>query len=142
MNPTPKRISIYPGSIHSSKILLVDDEKEFVQTLKERLSVRGLDAAIAYNGEDALSIVASDPPDIIVLDINMPGIDGLAVLRHVKQEYPQIEVIILTGHGSRAEKTLADELGVFSYLQKPVNIEVLTKTMKEAHSKTKESNNE
>lgn len=121
-----------------SKILLVDDEKEFVHTLSERLEARNLESSIVYDGEQALESVKRDEPEVMVLDLKMPGIDGLEVLKRVKQEHPCIEVIILTGHGSEREQALAEELGAFAYLHKPVDIDVLTDTMKEAYRKVNE----
>ncbi len=118
-----------------SKVLLVDDEQEFVHTLSERLQTRNIAPVIAYDGEGALEMVASDQPEVMVLDLKMPGIDGLEVLRRVKRTHPETEVIILTGHGSEAEERVAAELGAFAYLRKPVDIDVLTETMKEAYRK-------
>jgi two-component system response regulator CpxR len=118
-----------------SKILLVDDEREFVHTLSERLQARNLEAAVVYDGEEALSFVASDEPEVMVLDLKMPGIDGIEVLRRVKRDHPKVEVIILTGHGSQKEEVLAMQLGAFAYLRKPVDIELLTTTMKQAYRK-------
>jgi len=117
------------------KFLLVDDEREFVQTLSSRLQVRDMEAAIAYDGEEALSHMEKDEADVMVLDLKMPGIDGMEVLRTVKKERPHVEVIILTGHGSETDRDLAMELGAFAYLEKPVDIEVLSSTMKEAYKK-------
>ncbi len=122
-----------------SKVLLVDDEKEFVHTLSERLQTRRMQPAIAYDGEQALAMVASDEPEVIVLDLKMPGIDGIEVLRRVKRSHPRTEVIILTGHGSDAEQLLAEELGAFAYLRKPVDIDELTDTMKAAYRKLEAS---
>jgi len=122
-----------------SKILLVDDEREFVHTLSERLQTRNLDSAVVYDGEEALSFIERDEPEVMVLDLKMPGIDGIEVLRRVKQEHPRIEVIILTGHGSEREKMLAKELGAFAYLQKPVDIDRLSQVMKDAYRKVEES---
>ncbi len=122
-----------------SKVLLVDDEHEFVHALSERLQSRSISSAIAYDGEQALAMVASDEPEVIVLDLKMPGIDGLEVLRRVKQTHPATEVIILTGHGSDAEEVLSAELGAFAYLRKPVDIDELTATMKEAYRKIEEA---
>ena len=119
------------------KFLLVDDEKEFVLTLSERLESRNLGSAIAYDGEEAMAIMEVDAPDVMVLDLKMPGIDGLEVLRRVKRERPATEVIILTGHGSEQERRRAMELGAFAYLEKPANIDVLAEAMKQAYSKTK-----
>jgi CheY-like chemotaxis protein/cytidylate kinase len=120
------------------KVLLVDDEKEFVHTLSERLQTRDLESTVVYNGEEALSQIETDEPEVMVLDLKMPGIDGLQVLRRVKKEHPDVEVIILTGHGSKKEEALAKELGAFAYLNKPVDIDVLAQTMKEAYRKIAE----
>ena len=118
-----------------SKVLLVDDEREFVHTLSERLQARQMRPAVAYDGEEALSMVEADQPDVMVLDLKMPGVDGLEVLRRVKQRHPRTEVIILTGHGSDRERQVALQLGAFAYLRKPVDIDVLTRTMKDAYRK-------
>ena len=120
-----------------SKVLLVDDEKEFVHTLSERLLTRNFDSSVVYDGEQAIDFIKRDEPEVMVLDLKMPGIDGLEVLRRVKREHPKVEVIILTGHGSDKEETTARELGAFAYLQKPVNIDLLAQTMKEAYAKLK-----
>jgi len=117
------------------KILLVDDEKEFVHTLSERLQTRNLESSVVYDGEQALDFVKKDEPNVMVLDLMMPGIDGIEVLRRVKKEHPNIEVIILTGHGSKREEELAEDLGAFAYLQKPVNIDLLARVMNEAYRK-------
>ncbi len=132
---TPPSLLREPKLNMPSKILLVDDEKEFVHTLSERLQTRSLDTSVVYDGEEALEFIKNDEPEVIVLDLKMPGIDGIEVLRRVKRDYPNIEVIILTGHGSDKEKEIASELGAFAYLQKPVNIDILAKTMKEANLK-------
>lgn len=115
------------------RVLLVDDERDFVDTLSERLRSRSFDeTTIAYDGEQALAMVEADQPEVMVLDLRMPGIDGLEVLRRVKMTHPETEVIILTGHGSEAEESLSAELGAFAYLRKPVDIELLTSTMQAA----------
>ncbi|MFC1729477.1 response regulator [candidate division KSB1 bacterium] len=122
-----------------SKILLVDDEVEFVHTLSERLKSRNLDASFVYNGEEALEFVNEEEPDVMILDLKMPGIDGIEVLRKVKESHPKIEVIVLTGHGSEKEQKVAEELGAFAYLHKPVDIEVLSQYMKNAYAKIREA---
>jgi CheY-like chemotaxis protein len=118
-----------------SKVLLVDDEREFVQTLSERLLMRDMGSAVAYDGESALDMVHEHDPEVMILDLKMPGIDGIEVLRKVKQTRPEIEVIILTGHGSEADRKTCMELGAFAYLQKPVDIDVLSQTLKQANDK-------
>ena len=117
------------------KILLVDDEQEFVQTLSERLKTRNLESSVVYDGEQALEFVKKDEPDVMVLDLMMPGIDGIEVLRRIKRDYPRVEVIILTGHGSKREEEMAEDLGAFAYLRKPVNIDLLARVMNEAYQK-------
>ncbi|MEJ2720785.1 MAG: response regulator [bacterium] len=116
------------------KFMLVDDEKEFVHTLSERLRTRDLESSIAYDGEQALEMLEEKEADVIVLDLMMPGIDGIETLRRVKRDHPNVEVIILTGHGSDREKKQAEELGAHTYLRKPVDIDVLARVMREAYA--------
>jgi len=145
VGPHYKQPDIYPGLDDDDlppKILLVDDEREFVLTLSERLEARNLESAVAHDGEEALAIVETDAPDVMVLDLKMPGIDGLEVLRRVKQERPQTEVIILTGHGSDRERVRANELGAFAYLNKPVDIDELAATMKQAYQRVRQRAND
>jgi CheY-like chemotaxis protein len=118
-----------------SKVLLVDDEREFVQTLSERLQIRDMGSAIAYDGESAMNIVSDDEPDVMIIDLKMPGINGVEVLKRVKKTRPEIEVIVLTGHGSDSDKQLCIDLGAFAYMQKPVDIDLLSDTIKEAYEK-------
>ena len=118
-----------------SKVLLVDDEREFAQTLSERLMLREIGSAVVHDGEEALRVVAEDEPEVIVLDLKMPGIDGEEVLRRIKRDYPEVEVIILTGHGSERDKEVCLQLGAFAYLEKPVDIDKLSATMQEAYDK-------
>ncbi|WP_449246716.1 response regulator [Desulfarculus baarsii] len=118
-----------------SKVLLVDDEREFVQTLGERLLLREIGSAVVFDGEQALKVVAEDEPEVIVLDLKMPGIDGLEVLRRIKRDYPKVEVIILTGHGSERDRDNCLQIGAFAYLEKPVDIEQLSQTMQQAYDK-------
>ena len=124
-----------------SRVLLVDDEREFVQTLSERLLMRDMGSAVAYDGESALEMIKEDEPDVMILDLRMPGIDGIEVLRRVKATQPEIEVIILTGHGSEADRKVCMELGAFEYLQKPVDIDKLSETIKKANEKIRREKN-
>jgi CheY-like chemotaxis protein len=122
-----------------SKVLLVDDERDFVEALSERLQMRDYSSAVVYGGEEALSIVDEDEPEVMVLDLKMPGIDGLEVLRRVKEKHPNVEVIVLTGHGSEDAARHCAELGACAYLEKPVDIGKLTQVMQEAYRKVRES---
>jgi DNA-binding response OmpR family regulator len=95
--------------------------------------MRDMGSAVAYDGETALAMINEDEPEVMILDLKMPGIDGIEVLKRVKQTRPEIEVIILTGHGSEQDRATCLELGAFAYLQKPVDIELLTSTLKKAN---------
>ena len=118
------------------KVMLVDDEKEFVTTLSERIEMRGLDTLIAFSGEAALELLADHAVDVMVLDLNMPGMDGLDTLKQVKDRYAGVNVIILTGHGSEKEKTASMRLGAFAYMQKPVSLDALMEQIKKAYAHT------
>ncbi|WP_027721499.1 response regulator [Maridesulfovibrio zosterae] len=122
-----------------SRVLLVDDEREFVKTLSERLMLRDLGSAVVYDGESAMNVVHNDEPEVMILDLKMPGIDGIEVLRRVKTKCPKIEVIILTGHGSEQDRKTCMELGAFAYLNKPVDIDVLSTALKDAYEKVRNS---
>jgi DNA-binding NtrC family response regulator len=114
------------------KVLFVDDEEDFVRTMAERMEMRDLGGDIALSGQQALQMLEEDVPDVMVLDLRMPGIDGMEVLRRVKSTFPQIEVIIMTGHGSDQDEEEARRLGAFDYLRKPVDIEQLMETVRNA----------
>lgn len=114
------------------KILLVDDEKQFVDTLAERLAMRGFSARVAYDGPQALNAV-EEPTDVIVLDLRMPGMDGFEVLRSVKKSNPQVQVIILTGHGGDAEEQTAYRMGAYNFLKKPMDIDELLNSIRMAY---------
>jgi CheY-like chemotaxis protein len=117
------------------RVLLVDDERDLAQTLSERLQMRDMGSAVAYDGESALKLVQDDEPEVMIIDLKMPGIDGIEVLRKVKKIRPKIEVIILTGRGSAQDEAECMALGAFGYLQKPVDIEKLSQMLKMAHEK-------
>ncbi|WP_027368912.1 response regulator [Desulfocurvibacter africanus] len=116
------------------KVLLVDDEQQFVSTLAERLELRGIAARVAYNGDQALEAVEIDTPNIIVLDVIMPGMKGLEVLRHVKAKHPEVQVILLTGQGATRDGIEGMRLGAFDYMIKPLDIEALVEKMEEAYN--------
>lgn len=116
----------------ASNVLLVDDEKEYVTTLSERLRMRDFTSDVVLNGEEALSYIETHQPKVMVLDLRMPGINGVEVLRRVKRDYPDIQVIVLTGHGTEKDKEIVLDLGAFAYLEKPVSIDELAKTLQKA----------
>lgn len=107
------------------KVLLVDDEADFANTLAERLALRGITVAVATDGETALKMVDQHPPDAIVLDLKMPGLGGLEVLKRIKSKHKSIRVILLTGHGSTREGIEGMRLGAYDFLVKPIDINEL-----------------
>jgi len=117
------------------KVLLVDDEKEFVVTLAERLGMRGIRTETVFEGEGALKKLETYEPDVMVLDLMMPGMSGLTVLEKVKKLYPKIEVILLTGIGSTSEGLTGMRLGAFDYLMKPLQIDELIQKIASAINK-------
>jgi DNA-binding NtrC family response regulator len=114
------------------RVLLVDDEEEFVSALSERLMLRGIEVDSALNGEEALASLKEKEFEVVILDVMMPGLGGLEVLRQIKSTYPNTQVILLTGHGSTREGIEGMRLGAFDYLIKPVDIEEMLEKMKEA----------
>ena len=114
------------------RVLLVDDEEEFVSALSERLELRGIEVESALNGEDALAIMVEKTFEVVILDVMMPGMGGLEVLKQIKSTHPNTQVILLTGHGATKEGIEGMRLGAFDYLIKPVDIEEMLERMKEA----------
>ena len=117
------------------KVLLVDDEVEFLQTVAKRLGRRKLDVSAAHSGEEALQRLAEACADVVVLDVKMPGLDGLETLRRIKSGHPLVEVIMLTGHASVEAAIEGMELGAFDYLMKPVEFDELLYKIQDAHRK-------
>ncbi|MBA3010702.1 MAG: response regulator [Proteobacteria bacterium] len=113
------------------KILMVDDEKRFRDTTKKILSKKGFDTILAENGEDALEKIAQEP-DVVILDIKMPGMDGHETLKKIKKMRPELPVIMLTGHGEKPSARQALVEGAFDYLAKPCDIDLLAEKIKEA----------
>ena len=114
------------------KVLLVDDEKDFARALSERLDSRGVAAEAVFGGKEALESIDKDEPDVMILDLKMPEIDGMEVLRRVKKSYPNIQTIILSGHGTDSDKKEAAQLGAVDFLGKPADINTLTEKIRTA----------
>jgi DNA-binding NtrC family response regulator len=116
-----------------ANVLLVDDEVPFVETLTRRLSKRGIDMVTAFSGQEALSELEKNSNiEIVVLDIKMPGMDGLRVLEEIKREYPSVKVILLTGHSTIDTAIKGMRSGAFDYLLKPCDIDRLISRMEDA----------
>jgi DNA-binding NtrC family response regulator len=115
-----------------TKVLLIDDEVEFASALAERLQLRNYDAKAVYNALEALNSIYSDKPDVVVLDLKIPGMDGLEILKTIKQFDPTIEVIILTGHGDIESVKEGLTSGAFEYIMKPLDIGELIAKIEQA----------
>ena len=116
-------------------ILIIEDEEDILSLLSGLLESENYHVITAGNGRSGIEKFQDHNPDLIITDVRMPIMDGIEVLREVKTKESDTEVIILTGHGSEADRKICMELGAFAYLHKPVDIELLSKTLKEANEK-------
>ncbi len=121
--------------MESIRLLLVDDENDFRRTVAKRLTKRGLDTKQAASGEECLEILKKDPVDVVVLDVKMPGMDGIETLHHIKKNHPKTEVIMLTGHSTTQDGVNGIKTGAFDYLSKPIELEHLLGKIRQAHEK-------
>lgn len=119
----------------NAKVLLVDDEEEFISTLSQRLETRNLNVTTASSGQEAVELTDQQDFDAILLDITMPGMDGIETLKRIKEKHPEAEIIMLTGHGSIASTVEAMKSGAEDYLEKPVDMSELLAKIKEARDK-------
>jgi DNA-binding NtrC family response regulator len=115
------------------KVLIADDEVEFASTLVTRLNLRNFRAVMVNSGEATLRAVEEEHPDVLLLDLKMPDLDGLEVLAKLKESNADLKVIILTGHGSFEVGREGMELGAFDYIMKPVDLNRLIKKIEDAH---------
>ena len=114
------------------KVLIADDEVEFASTIVSRLNLRNYTANMANSGKQALEAIENDLPDVLLLDLKMPDLDGLEVLATLKKTCPDLVVIILTGHGSPEAGEMGKELGAFDYVMKPVDLGLLIQKIENA----------
>ena len=114
------------------RLLLVDDEIPFTANLLKLLSRRGYEVSAVYDGESALRIVQEQEFDVVILDQNMPGKDGITVLRELKMKKPHLEVVILTGYGSVDSALNGFELGAYDYTTKPIQLGDLEAKIRQA----------
>ncbi|GFM36877.1 response regulator [Desulfovibrio psychrotolerans] len=119
-------------SSEAMTVLLVDDEPDFLSVVARRLERRDITVRIAESGEEALAIVDTHPVDAVVLDVKMPGMDGIETLKRIKAAHPDIEVIMLTGHADLEVAISGMALGAFDYLLKPADIDELMFKLRDA----------
>ncbi len=120
------------------RILIVDDEEELVSALEERLYLRGFQAKGVTTGEEALAYLADEPCDVVLLDVTMPGLSGLEVIKRTKEKAPSPQVILLTGHSSVQDAERGMGLGAFDYLMKPIKIDELIRVLRSAGARKDE----
>jgi DNA-binding NtrC family response regulator len=114
-------------------VLIADDEIEFASTLVARLKLRNFQATMVNSGKAALAAIEEEQPDVLILDLKMPDLDGLEVLASLKENYPDLAVIILTGHGSFEAGRQGMELGAYDYIMKPVDLNLLLVKIEDAY---------
>jgi two-component system OmpR family response regulator len=115
-----------------ARVLIVDDEEAFANNIAKLISKRGYDIKAVYNGQSAINALDECDFDVIILDLKMPGLDGLATLKIIKGKKPSVEVIILTGHGSMDSGIDGIQLGAFDFLMKPVRFDDLYEKVRQA----------
>ena len=116
-------------------VYVVDDEKEYLDILVKRMRKRHVNASGFASGNDVLEALDEEAADVVVLDVKMPGMDGIDALREIKRRHPLIEVIMLTGHASLEVAVAGMELGAFDYLMKPIDIDDLLYKIQDAYKK-------
>ncbi len=115
------------------KVLLVDDEADFLQTLSKRLTMRKLEVYTATSGEEGLQVLDKQLMDVVVLDVRMPGMDGIQTIKEIRKRHPIVEVILLTGHADIECSIDGMSCGAFDYLLKPVAIDELLYKIQDAY---------
>ena len=119
----------------SERVLLIDDEKEFLEVMSERMQTRDIDVTTATSARDALALVEKESYDAIILDLQMPEMDGLQALERLKEINPDLQVILLTGHATVEKGVQAMKLGATDVLEKPADIQTLTEKIRKAHAR-------
>jgi len=117
------------------RVLIVDDEDDFREAIIKRLRARKVDVEGADSGQKALDMLTNEDFDVVVLDVKMPGMDGIETLRELKLKKPLVEVIMLTGHASVESGIQGMQLGAFDYVMKPVALDDLMDKLRQAHER-------
>ena len=115
------------------KILLIDYEEDFIKNLSEIIKSRNLELDLAVSGEQSLELAVNVKPNVMILNLETPGIAGMELLRDVRKLYPEIQVIILSRHYSIQDRMEALVAGAYKLFEKPINIDDLINSIKEAY---------
>ena len=118
-----------------ARVLLVDDEEEYLEAMAERMKTRDLDVTVAVSGSQALELAAEQSFDVVMLDIQMPGIDGIETLRRLHERNPDLEVILISGFGTIEKVVTSMKMGAKDFVQKPADIEELVARARKAHAR-------
>ena len=116
----------------SEKVLLVDDEKEFLEIMSERMKARGMEVTTAESADQAMSIIEKESFDAIIMDFQMPGMDGMEALKAIKNKKPELQIILLTGYATVEKTVEAMKIGATDFLEKPADFEALAEKIKKA----------
>jgi DNA-binding NtrC family response regulator len=119
----------------AEKVLLVDDEKDFLEVMAERMAARGIEVSTASSAAEAISLAEKESFDAIIVDLMMPEMDGIEALKLLKKKKPESQVILLTGHATLEKGIEAMKLGAVDFLEKPADMSDLTKKIKKAHAR-------
>lgn len=119
----------------SVRILVVDDEPDFIETMVKRFTFRKMPVTAAPSGIAALKLLETDSFDVVIMDVRMPGKDGIETLKEIKKRYPLTEVIMLTGHASVESGMRGMSLGAYDYVLKPVDFDELLEKVHKAHER-------
>jgi len=118
--------------MNNIRVLIIDDEEDLAKTIAERLEIRGIRTQTAIDSDQAFNLIKTNPPDVVVLDLMMPGIGGLGILKQINLLENKIPVILLTGYGSKERSIEGMNLGAFDYVLKPCNLDDLISKIQEA----------
>lgn len=116
----------------SEKVLMVDDESDFLDVMRERLASRGIDVDTSESPADAIDQIGRESYDAVILDLQMPGMDGIEALKQMKAKRPELQIILLTGHGSVETGVEAIKLGAMDFIEKPADLATISEKIKKA----------
>ena len=119
----------------TEKILLVDDDMDFLSIMSERMQTRGMDVSTAASAKEAIQMAEAESFDAIILDLQMPEMDGLEALKVLKAQKPELQVILLTGHATIEKGVEAMKLGAMDLMEKPADLKTLAEKIKKAQAK-------
>ncbi|NLW80322.1 MAG: response regulator [Desulfovibrionales bacterium] len=124
------------------RVLLVDDETQFAAILAKRLRRKGFVVTMAGSGPEGLGQLETDPVDVVVLDVNMPGMDGIQVLREIRMRHPLVQILMLTGHADMESAISGMAMGAYDYLMKPADLEDLVRKLRDAGDRSRQLDEE